>query len=92
MKNRFRSIAAALLTLALLLSCAVPSALAGDEVSVEVSAKFLYDEARSMLGLSNDFRTGDEAYYLDKDNQTRVSAAGLKDTSASSRQAALPFL
>jgi uncharacterized protein YkwD len=81
MKNRFRSIAAALLTLALLLSCAVPSALAGDEVSVEVSAKFLYDEARSMLGLVNDFRTGDEAYYLDKDNQTRVSAAGLKELS-----------
>lgn len=79
MKNRFRSVAAALLVLALLLSCMVSSALAGEDVSVEVSAKFLYDEARSMLKLVNDFRTGEDAWYLDKDNRTRITETGLKE-------------
>lgn len=78
MNNRFRSLISALLVLALLLSCGMNSAQAGDGVTVEVSAKFMYSEARSMLDLINSFRTGSDAYYLDKDNKTQVKVKGLK--------------
>ena len=81
MKNRFRSMTAVLLTVVLLLSCAVTSALAGDDVSVDVSARFLYDEARNMLEYINEFRTGEDAWYLDKDNVTQIEAKGLKQLS-----------
>ncbi len=76
MKNRFRFVA---VLIALVMLFSVTSAFAGDDVSVEVSGKFLYDEARSMLELINDFRTGDDAYYLDKDNTTQVQVKGLKE-------------
>lgn len=78
MNNRFRSLLSALLVLALLLSCGVNSAQAGDGVTVEVSAKFMYSEARSMLDLINSFRTGSDAYYVDKNNKTQVKVKGLK--------------
>ena len=78
MNNRFRSLFSALLVLVLLLSCAVNAAQAGDGVTVDVSAKFLYSEARSMLDLINNFRTGSDAYYVDKDNKTQVQVKGLK--------------
>ncbi len=78
MNNRFRSLLSVLLVLVLPLSCAVNTAQAGDGVTVDVSAKFLYSEARSMLDMINSFRTGQDAYYLDKDNKTQVQVKGLK--------------
>ena len=66
MNNRLRSLLSVLLALVLLLSCTVNSAQAGDGVTVDVNAKFLYSEARSMLDLINSFRTGQDAYYLEK--------------------------
>jgi len=90
MKNRFRSVLSVMLVLVLLLSCVVTSAQAAkkntkkssksssSEITVDVSAKFLYNEARSMLDLINGFRTGSEANYLDKDNKTVIKVGGLK--------------
>ena len=79
MNKRFRSMLSVLLALVFLLSFVGTSAQAGDDVKVDVSAKFLYDEARSMLKLVNNFRTGKEANYIDKDNVTVVKVKGLKD-------------
>ena len=78
MKNRFRSLFAVFFSLVLLLSCTVSASYAGNEVTVDVSAKFLYDEARSMLNYINDFRTGDEAYYVNSDNRTQTRVTGLQ--------------
>ena len=80
MKNRLRSLLSALLVLVLLSSCAV-SAQAADTVKVDVSASFMYKEARNMLDLVNSFRTGKDAYYLSKDNKTKVKVSGLKKLS-----------
>ena len=78
MKNTLRSMLSVMLALVLLLSCVAGCALAADDVVVDVSAKFLYSDARGMLKLINDFRTGKEANYLDKNNKTVVKASGLK--------------
>ena len=78
MKKRFCSLIAVLFVLILLLSCVTVSGQAESEVTVEVKATFMHKEARSMLDLVNSFRTGKDAYYLDKDNKTKVKVAGLK--------------
>ena len=69
-----------ILLLALALSCAAEGAeAAGNTVQVEMQAEFRYSEARSMLKLINRLRTGKDAWYISRDNRTRVKVKGLKE-------------
>ena len=72
MKKRMLCLAL-LLTLALCLGVAL-----AETESVKVTGQFGQTEAREMLELINDFRTGDEAWYWDKDDATRITCAGLQ--------------
>lgn len=74
-KNRrtFSFITALVMAFSMLLC----GAAAEKTVSVKVNGTLLYDQARSMLSLINDFRTGDNAWYLSKDNHTKVAAKNL---------------
>ena len=85
--KRFRLMTILVLVLALLLSCFVTDASAAKkskkakEATIQVrvnNAEFLYDEARSMLGLINEFRTGEDAWQLKKNNKTRQYVKKLK--------------
>ena len=79
MKKKWRFLVVLLLMAALLLPEMGPEALAaGDKVSVNVTAKYLYEDARGMLPLINAFRTGNDAWYIGTDNRTRISVPGLK--------------
>ena len=79
MKKRMISLLSVLLVLVLILTVQdVPAYAAGDKVSINVTAKFMYEEARSMLPLINAFRTGNEAWYLDTNNTTHINVPGLK--------------
>ena len=48
-------------------------------ISFEYSFQYGQTEARTMLDMVNDFRTGPEAWYWDEDNQTRVDCPGLSE-------------
>ena len=79
MKKKILSMLAAMLALVLILTGeAVPAFAAGDKISVGVTAKFMYEDARSMLPMINAFRTGSDAWYIDTDNRTRINVNGLK--------------
>lgn len=72
--------AAVLLTAILLFSCfsAAFGVFASDAPeTVELSGTYGQTEAREMLALVNDFRTGENAWYLAQDNETRVTCEGL---------------
>ena len=43
-----------------------------------LSVQYGQTEARSMLEMVNDFRTGEDAWYWDRDNTTKVYAEGLE--------------
>ena len=73
----FRGFAAFVCALALLFSFDVTPAQAASEVSVQIDGEFLYDVAKSMLPLINEFRTGDDAWYLDQSNN-KVRPGGIK--------------
>ena len=83
----FRRTTVFFLILTLLFSCAVTSASAASKkkkkadpvVRVRVNnVEFLYPEARSMLGMINEFRTGEDAWQLKKNNKTRQKVKNLK--------------
>lgn len=78
MRKRFSSLIAVLFVMILLFSCVTVSGQADSNVTVEVKATYMAKEARSMLDLVNKFRTGKDAYYLDKDNKTIIRVTGLK--------------
>ena len=63
------------------MTAVLTGASAASTVSVKVNGECLYDEARSMLSLINEFRTGEDAWYVSKDNQTKVAAGNLKELS-----------
>ena len=48
-------------------------------VSFEYSFQYGQTEARTMLDMVNDFRTGPEAWYWDEDNKTRVDCPNLSE-------------
>lgn len=48
-------------------------------ISFEYSFQYGQTEARTMLDMVNDFRTGPEAWYWDEDNKTRVDCPNLSE-------------
>ena len=77
MRSKNRKWISFVIALVIAVSILFSGAVADSTVSVKVNGTLLYDEARSMLSLINDFRTGDDAWYLAKDNQTKVAAKNL---------------
>ena len=71
---------ALLLTLAVLLSALPATALASDETTAEVSIEVTYGqtEARTMLDMVNEFRTGDEAWAWNSDDTEKIAYSGLQ--------------
>lgn len=47
--------------------------------SVEITGTYYQEEARSMLSLINEFRTGDDAWYWDETDTEKVYATGLSE-------------
>ena len=66
-----------LLAMVLLLSCGT-EALAGETLKVQVQAESRVSDARNMLTLINQLRTGKNAWYWSKDNKPKVKVKGLK--------------
>ena len=66
---------------AILLTFQAVPAFAADVVNVDVDAKYLYEEARSMLSMINTFRTGEDAWYLGTDNRSRIPVRNLRQLS-----------
>ena len=81
MRKRFFSLFALLLAAAILLTFQAVPAFAADVVNVDVDAKYLYEEARSMLSMINTFRTGEDAWYLGTDNRSRIPVRNLRQLS-----------
>ena len=67
-----------ILILVLVFSCAVRAGAAGT-VKVQLQAEYKYTEARKMLKMINGLRTGDKAWYVSRNNRTRVKVKGLKE-------------
>ena len=74
----FRRTITLLLALTIALSCGIPRAQAAN-VQVQLQAEYKYSEARKMLKLINGLRTGDKAWYISRNNRTRVRVKGLKE-------------
>ena len=70
-----RKLAAFLLSLLLL--TAVFSAAYAENASIEVDVTFGQTEARNMLSMINDFRTGADAWYWNSDDSTKTVCTGL---------------
>lgn len=43
-----------------------------DEIAIQIGVRYEQTEARRMLDMINEFRTGDNAWYLNKDNKTKT--------------------
>jgi len=50
---------------------------AADTVALKFNVTYGQTEARTMLSMVNKLRTGDEAWYWDKDDSTKIKAEGL---------------
>ena len=74
----FRGIVSVVLILVLVLSCTVQAG-AANTVQVQLQAEYKYTEARNMLKLINGLRTGDKAWYISKNNRTRVKVKDLQE-------------
>ena len=59
------------------LMCANFSAAANGTKTISVTAEFGQSEARSILDMINEFRTGNDAWYWDKDNETVIKCSSL---------------
>ncbi len=77
MRRFCRSALCLVLLLGMLLGfCPAPAHADNTVHTLELPVTYHQTEARRMLKMINDFRTGDEAYYLAEDNTTIVSKVG----------------
>ena len=67
----FTRLTALVLTLVLVLACGMNTVKAATTLQVEVKGTFLYADARKMLSMMNNLRSGKNAWYLAEDNKTR---------------------
>ncbi|MCD8342625.1 MAG: CAP domain-containing protein, partial [Clostridiales bacterium] len=84
MKRNLKKWLSALLAVCLLCSVAAPTAFADDEdttTTTTVQLTVTYDQtgARSMLSMINKFRTGDDAWYWNRDNETKTTCTDLAE-------------
>lgn len=81
-KNKFfRRTSALLLILCMVLSVLAPCTWAAesDGVTVELPVTYGQSEARTMLDMVNDFRTGDDAWVWNSDNSEKIQYSNLKE-------------
>lgn len=75
--KKFISIVLALVVVALSFSTSVYAE--NDKIyKIDVEVEFMQTEARKMLGLINDFRTGNEAWYWNSSNTSKIYENNLK--------------
>lgn len=69
-----------LITFVLVMVCQVRANAQEETEMMNVAVQVNYDqkEAREMLTYVNEFRTGDETWYWDKDNKTKINCGPLK--------------
>ena len=67
----FTRLTALVLVMVLVLACGMKTAPADTTLQVEVKGTFLYADARKMLSMINNLRTGKNAWYLAEDNKTK---------------------
>lgn len=80
MKRKQKRIIAFLASLVLSLGlCMQVSAAGGSTTEISIRVKYGQTEARNMLKMINDFRTGDEAWQWDESDQNKVSLVGKLD-------------
>ncbi len=77
--RRFKKtvIFAAVLALSVLVRIGVPVSASAASGTVEVPVTYRQTEARSMLSMINEFRTGSDAWYWNSDNATKTTCSGL---------------
>ena len=69
----------AILTLLLALSCFIPSFAEEDELDISIEVTYQQTYARETLALVNEFRTGEDAWYWNSDNETKTECTGLTE-------------
>lgn len=78
-KTKYRTTIALILILVLCMTCSqVFAQSSGNSISVNVKAVYGQTEARTMLKMINDFRTGPDAWAWNTNNTQKVSYSGLK--------------
>ena len=78
MKGIRRKCLALLTTLAMLFSWAIPVYAAGEICQVQYDVTYGQTEARTMLAMINDFRTGGDAWYWDESDTNKTPVTGLQ--------------
>ena len=78
MKGIRRKCLALLTTLAMLFSWAIPAYAAGEICQVQYDVTYGQTEARTMLAMINDFRTGGDAWYWDESDTNKTPVTGLQ--------------
>ena len=77
-----KKIISAVLTIAIIimsLICANFSAVADNGNTITVNAQFNQTEARTILNMINEFRTSDDAWYWNDDNETITECESLNE-------------
>lgn len=72
MKQKARKLVSLLLCFVLAVSCSVSAFAAGDILAIDLSVEYHQTEARSIFAMVNAFRTGDDAWYWNETNTSRV--------------------
>lgn len=78
--KKFKCLLSFLLTLTLLSSCFIMSVSAEDgKLSAKFNMEYGQTEARKILGMINEMRTGSDAWYWNEDNSAKVTCSGLSE-------------
>ena len=72
MKKLIRRCLALAMSAVFVLTCTAPVFAAGTDINVQLDVTYSQTDAREMLTLVNDFRTGDQAWYWDEDDTTKI--------------------
>ena len=66
----------------MLIAGQMPVQAAGSKVSVRMAGTYGQTEARKITSMVNEFRTGNEAWYWNSDDQTKTTCKNLKKLKA----------
>lgn len=77
--RRAQKLLALLLAVVMVFSCATTVFAAPEQISVQLDVTYGQSEARSMLDMVNDFRTGDDAWYWNKEDTAKVEFDDLNE-------------
>ncbi|HIT24860.1 MAG TPA: hypothetical protein IAC27_02275 [Candidatus Enterenecus avicola] len=76
MKKLIRRCLALAMSAVFVLTCTAPVFAAGTDINVQLDVTYSQTDAREMLTLVNNFRTGNQAWYWNEDNSTKTDQSG----------------